>query len=179
MGSTASQPLEVKDRKLTVKLLGNNKNVLSLSFLFVFCTNLFQLSSVLGKENCIQYTNVIIESRFDKKKSVYYSAEVADEPGERARGLMNRNILEKNKGMLFVYNYPSAPQFWMKNTLVSLDILFSDYEGRIMKIFENVPRMSTKKVTAGDGVFFVLEVNSGWYTSMKLILLDLKFFRFF
>ena len=56
---------------------------------------------------------------------------------------------------------PSAPKFWMKNTLVSLDILFSDYEGRIIKIFENVPRMSKKKITAGDGVFFVLEINSG------------------
>ena len=160
MGSTASQPLEVKDRELTVNLLRNNTNVLSLIFLFVFCAHLFHLSSVLAKENCIQYTNVHIESRLGKE-IVSIQAEVADEPGERARGLMNRNILDKNKGMLFVYNYPSAPQFWMKNTLVSLDILFSDYEGRIMKIFENVPRMSTKKVTAGDGVFFVLEVNSG------------------
>ena len=145
-----------------MNLIGNKKNVLCLVlFLFVFCAHLFQLSSVLGKENCIQYTNVIIESRSDKKKSVSIQAEVSDEPGERAIGLMNRNKIDKNKGMLFVYNYPSAPQFWMKNTLVSLDILFSDYEGRIMKIFENVPRMSTKKVTAGDGVFFVLEVNSG------------------
>ena len=145
-----------------MNLLRNNKNVLCLVlFLFVFCANLFQLSSVLGKEKCIQYTNVIIESRSDKKKSVSIQAEVSDEPGERAIGLMNRNKIDKNKGMLFVYNYPSAPQFWMKNTLVSLDILFSDYEGRIIKIFENVPRMSTKRVTAGDGVFFVLEVNSG------------------
>ena len=63
--------------------------------------------------------------------------------------------------MLFVFHYPSAPQFWMKNTLVSLDILFSDHEGRIKKIFENVPKMTEKKVTAGDGVSFVLEINSG------------------
>ena len=129
-----------------MNLLGNNKNVLSLAiFLFVFCAHLFQLSSVLAKENCIQYTNVIIESRLDKKKSVSIQAEVADEPNERALGLMNRKKIDKNKGMLFVYHYPSAPQFWMKNTLVSLDILFSDYEGRIIKIFENVPRMSKKK----------------------------------
>ena len=127
----------------------------------MFCAHLFQFSSVLGKEDCIQYTNVIIESRFDKKKSVSIQAEVADEPNERALGLMNRKKIDKNKGMLFVYHYPSAPQFWMKNTLVSLDILFSDYEGRIIKIFENVPRMSKKKITAGGGGFFVLEVNSG------------------
>ena len=145
-----------------MKLLENNKNVLcSVLFLFVFCAHLFQPSSVLGKENCIQYTTVVIESRFDNKKSISIEAEVADEPGERALGLMNREKIDENKGMLFVYQYSSAPQFWMKNTLVSLDILFSDYEGRIIKIFENVPRMSRKKITAGDGVFFVLEVNSG------------------
>ena len=80
---------------------------------------------------------------------------------ERALGLMNRKKIDKNKGMLFVYHFPSAPQFWMKNTLISLDILFSSYDGRIIKIFENVPKMTEKKVTAGDGVSFVLEINSG------------------
>ncbi len=126
----------------------------------MFCAHLFQFSSVLANENCIKYTNVLIESRLGKE-IVSIEAEVADEPNERALGLMNREKIDENKGMLFVYQYSSAPQFWMKNTLVSLDILFSDYEGRIIKIFENVPRMSKKKITAGGGVFFVLEVNSG------------------
>ena len=126
----------------------------------MFSAHLFQLSSVLANENCIKYTNVLIESRLGKE-TVSIEAEVADEPNERAVGLMNREKIDENKGMLFVYQYSSAPQFWMKNTLVSLDILFSDYEGRIIKIFENVPRMSKKKITAGGGVFFVLEVNSG------------------
>tara|TARA_B100000242_G_scaffold287785_1_gene255123 strand:- start:71 stop:529 length:459 start_codon:yes stop_codon:yes gene_type:complete len=126
----------------------------------MFCVHLFQLSSVQANENCIKYTNVLIESRLGKE-TVSIEAEVADEPNERALGLMNREKIDENKGMLFVYQYSSAPQFWMKNTLVSLDILFSDYEGRIIKIFENVPRMSKKKITAGGGVFFVLEVNSG------------------
>ena len=133
----------------------------------MFCANLFQLSIVLAKENCIQYTNVLIESRLGKE-IVSIQAEVADEPNERAIGLMNRKKIDKNKGMLFGYHYSSAPQFWMKNTLVSLDILFSDYEGRIIKIFENVPRMSKKKITAGGGVFFVLEVNSGMVNNFEI-----------
>ena len=145
-----------------MKLFANNKNVLCLALvLFAFCAHLFQLRIVLAKENCIQYTNVIIESRYDKKKSVTIQAEVADEPDERALGLMNRKKIDKNKGMLFVYHFPSAPKFWMKNTLISLDIIFSSYDGRIIKIFENVPKMTEKKVTAGDGVSFVLEINSG------------------
>ena len=142
--------------------LFKNNNVLFLAlFLFAFCAHLFQLSSLLAKENCIQYTNVILENRLDKKKSVTIQAEVADEPDERALGLMNRKKIDKNKGMLFVYRSPSAPKFWMKNTLIPLDILFSNHDGKIIKIFENVPKMTEKKVTAGDGVSFVLEINSG------------------
>ena len=130
-------------------------------FLFSALGHLFHSSSVFAKENCVLYTNVFIENRFDKRQSVTILAEVADEPDERAIGLMNRTKIGKNKGMLFVYHVPSAPQFWMKNTLISLDILFSSYDGRIIKIFKNVPKMTEKKVTAGDGVSFVLEINSG------------------
>ena len=169
MGCTASQPLKVEDGKLTVNIFGNNNYVRYLViFLFAAVQHLFHSSSVLAKENCIQYTNVLIENRFDKRQSVTIQAEVADEPDERVRGLMNRKEIGKNKGMLFVYNYPSAPQFWMKNTLISLDILFSNYDGRIVKIFENVPSMTEKKVTAGDGVSFVLEINSGVVGEFKI-----------
>ena len=162
MVCTTSQSIKVRDRKLTVNIFGRNKNVqYSVLLLLTAFGHLVNAGMVVAEENCTQYTNVLIENRFHKKQSVTIQAEVADEPDERATGLMNRKIIDKNKGMLFVYHYPSAPQFWMKNTLVSLDIFFTDYEGRIIKIFENVPRMSTKKITAGEGVSFVLEVNSG------------------
>ena len=162
MGYTAPQSLKVKDRKLTVIILGKNKNVwYSLLLLLTAFGHLVNAVNVIAKENCTQYTNVVLENRLDKRQSVTIQAEVADEPDERALGLMNRKKIDKNKGMLFVYHFPSAPQFWMKNTLISLDILFSSYDGRIIKIFENVPKLTEKKVTAGDGVSFVLEINSG------------------
>ena len=162
MGYTTSQSLKVKDRKLTVNIFGKNKNVrYSVLFLLAAFGHLVNASNVFAKENCTQYTNVVIDNGLDKRQSVTIQAEVADEPDERALGLMNRKKIDKNKGMLFVYHFPSAPQFWMKNTLISLDILFSSYDGRIIKIFENVPKLTEKKVTAGDGVSFVLEINSG------------------
>ena len=131
-----------------------------LLFLKIF-EYLFLPTSAFANENCIKYTNVLIENKFDNTQTVTIQAEVADEPGERAKGLMNRKELTKSKGMLFVYYYPSAPQFWMKNTLIPLDILFSDQDGKIIKIFENVPRLSENLITAGEGVSFVLEINSG------------------
>ena len=139
-----------------------NKNVwYSVLFLLTAFGYLVNAVNVIAKENCTQYATVILDNRFDNGQSVTIQAEVADEPDERALGLMNRKKIDKNKGMLFVYHFPSAPQFWMKNTLISLDILFSSYDGRIIKIFENVPKLTEKKVTAGDGVSFVLEINSG------------------
>ena len=149
-------------RKLTLIIFGKNKNVwYSVLFLLTAFGHLVNAVNVIAKENCTQYTTVVLDNWSDKRQSVTIQAEVADDPDERALGLMNRKKIDKNKGMLFVYHFPSAPQFWMKNTLISLDILFSSYDGRIIKIFENVPKLTEKKVTAGDGVSFVLEINSG------------------
>ena len=145
-----------------MNIFGKNKNVrYSVLFLLTAFGQLVHTGIVSAKENCIQYTDVVLVNRFDKRQSVTIQAEVADEPDERALGLMNRKKIDKNKGMLFVYHSPSAPKFWMKNTSISLDIIFSSYDGKIIKIFENVPKMTEKKVTAGDGVSFVLEINSG------------------
>ena len=145
-----------------MNIFEKNKNARYLVLLlFIAFGQLIIADIVAAKENCIKYTNVVLDNKFDKRQKVTIQAEVADEPDERALGLMNRKKIDKNKGMLFVYHHPSAPQFWMKNTLIPLDILFSNYEGSIMKIFENVPSLSKKKVTAGDGVSFVLEINSG------------------
>ena len=162
MGYTTPQSLKVKDRKITVIIFGKNKSVqYSVLIILTAFGHLVGAGIVVAKENCAQYTNVVLDNGLDKRQSVVIKAEVADEPDERALGLMNRKKIDKNKGMLFVYHFPSAPQFWMKNTLISLDILFSSYDGRIIKIFENVPKMTEEKVTAGDGVSFVLEINSG------------------
>jgi len=145
-----------------VNIFGKSKNVqYSVVLLLTAFGHLVDAGIVAAKENCIQYTNVVLDNRLDQRQSVTIQAEVADEPDERATGLMNRKKIDKNKGMLFVYHLPSSPKFWMKNTLISLDILFSSYDGRIIKIFENVPKMTEKEVTAGDGISFVLEINSG------------------
>ena len=64
--------------------------------------------------------------------------EVADTERERNRGLMFRTRLDKDRGMLFVFDEPGQPAFWMKNTYLELDILFLSVDGTIVDLFEEL-----------------------------------------
>ena len=128
---------------------------------FIVLTSENLSASSFEDESCSLYAQLIIENKSAGKDPLIIEAMVADEPGERAVGLMNRTELSENEGMLFVYEKPSAPEFWMKNTLIPLDIIFLDKSGNIVKIFEQVPRLSENKITAGNNVSFVLEINAG------------------
>jgi hypothetical protein len=65
--------------------------------------------------------------------------EVAASERERNRGLMFRSRLPENRGMLFIFEQPGKPAFWMKNTYLSLDILFLSEQGVVVDLFESVP----------------------------------------
>ena len=67
-----------------------------------------------------------------------FTVEIADEPGEWRRGLMERPVLAPDAGMLFIFPKAAPRTFWMMNTLIRLDILFIDTNGRILNIHENV-----------------------------------------
>lgn len=90
-----------------------------------------------------------------------FSVEVADTPAERAKGLMNRASLPRSAGMLFVYEEPGSPAFWMRNTLIPLDMLFVDATGRVTRIHEKAVPHDETPIPGGDGVLVVLEINGG------------------
>lgn len=90
-----------------------------------------------------------------------FQAEIADEADERAMGLMFREELGKNEGMLFIWPEDTTGSFWMKNTLISLDIIFIDAEHQIINIVrEAVPQTTTPRKPAGP-YRFVLEIPGG------------------
>ena len=78
-------------------------------------------------------------SAFDGSKSVKMTVEIADSPEERERGLMNRPRLETDHGMLFVFPVPAIQTFWMKNTLIPLEILFFDANGEFVNAATMAP----------------------------------------
>ncbi len=90
-----------------------------------------------------------------------FSIEVADEPQERSRGLMHVESMPRFSGMLFIYERPQSASFWMRNTLIPLDMLFVDQNGTISKIHENAIPLDETPIFGGDEVSHVLEINGG------------------
>jgi hypothetical protein len=74
-----------------------------------------------------------------------FMAEVARTPQEKGRGLMYRQSLDKDRCMFFLYDEDSPHQIWMKNCLISLDVVWVDAEGRVVDLQENVPPCSPLK----------------------------------
>ena len=90
-----------------------------------------------------------------------FDVTLADTPKKRALGLMHVEHLPKRSGMLFIYPSEAKVAFWMKNTLISLDMLFFDATGKMTGMHANVqPHDLTPKV-GGETVKYVLEINGG------------------
>jgi len=90
-----------------------------------------------------------------------FTVELADDPGERSVGLMNREAMPMSAGMLFVYETPQRAAFWMKNTLIPLDMIFADATGTVTRVHENAVPLDETPIDGGPGVQYVLEINGG------------------
>jgi uncharacterized protein len=90
-------------------------------------------------------------------------AEVALTPEQHQIGLMHRTQMATNEGMLFVFDRPGQQCFWMKNTLIPLQIAFVADDGTVVNLAEMTPK-SLDSHCSTRPVRFVLEMNTGWFT---------------
>lgn len=90
-----------------------------------------------------------------------FTVEVADDAEEIAYGLMDRESMDADKGMLFEFAQPREPAMYMKNTLIPLDMLFISTEGEIEMIARNAVPGSLRTISPGKPVKSVLEINGG------------------
>ncbi len=90
-----------------------------------------------------------------------FTVEVARSAAEQAQGLMFRASLPPDRGMIFPYDPPQAVGFWMKNTLIPLDMIFIRADGTIARIAANTVPHSLEPVGSGEPVSAVLEIRGG------------------
>ena len=142
--------------------------------LFVICGLLFGISSISCSRHTVPRTNQVC---FTVK---CVNVEVVQKEEELHRGLQFRESLGPDSGMLFVFQKSGPYAFWMKDTLIPLDMIWMDYARRIVHIEHNVPPCVADpcpRYPPGHEALYVLEVNAGYAQKLGLQLGDMAEFR--
>ncbi|MFZ3582966.1 DUF192 domain-containing protein [Loktanella sp. DJP18] len=90
-----------------------------------------------------------------------FKVAVADDLAERAQGLMNVPEMPRMSGMLFVYEAPQTASFWMRNTLIPLDMIFASADGTVQTVHAKAIPHDETPILGGDDIKYVLEINGG------------------
>ena len=93
--------------------------------------------------------------------------EVVRTDEQRSRGLMFREKLGRDDGMLFVFDEPAYHSMWMKNTLIPLSVAFVDAQGVILNILDMEPQTLDSHMSAGPSIY-AIETNKGWFAGKKI-----------
>ncbi len=112
-----------------------------------------ELDGAFGKDTLIVEASKFACHRFD----VY----IAATNRQRSRGLMHVRELPPTTGMLFVYRDARVISMWMKNTYISLDMVFAREDGSVTNVAHDTEPLSLRSVTSSEPVKFVLELNAG------------------
>jgi uncharacterized membrane protein (UPF0127 family) len=97
-----------------------------------------------------------------------FAVELALTPEERAQGLMFRESLAEDAGMLFVYESERQVTMWMKNTLIPLDMLFLGRDGTVLSLAERTTPLSEAVIASGVPVKAILELQGGTVARLGL-----------
>lgn len=121
------------------------------------------LLSCMSSDNDQKGLTIIILHAGDEEIPVL--VEIADDPDEQQIGLMHRMSLPEDQGMLFIFSRPQILSFWMKNTLIPLDILFFDSEGKFINVQTMDPCNADpcRTYSSSDLATFALELSAGFY----------------
>lgn len=129
-----------------------------------------------AKAQSLATSPLTIQSR---GKSHAFIVELADNDTQRNIGLMHRNVLADDRGMLFDFQTEQSVRFWMRNTFISLDMIFIRPTGEIVAIAENTVPHSDKPVGPQHPVQAVLEVPGGTSARLGLKTGDIVHHRIF
>lgn len=104
----------------------------------------------------------VIFNKADSSVIKKIDVEVAENDAERQQGLMNRPWMEETQGMIFIFDENKPLSFWMRNTIIPLDIMFVDADFKIVSIAENTQPFSDKGIPSKGNAKYVVEVVAGF-----------------
>src|ERR1044072_4630230 len=94
--------------------------------------------------------------------------EMAETDDERAKGLMDRKSMSDDQGMLFIFQTAEEQSFWMKNTYISLDIIYVGEDKEIVSVRKYAPPLSEESLPSFKKAMYVVEVNAGFCDKYKV-----------
>ena len=135
-------------------------------FIIILCSSfVFPLSTFTANARTLDDLEDLekgtVSIKLNSNESIEFGVLIAESNKDRRQGLMHIEFMEENQGMLFVFNPPRRVSMWMRNTPMSLDILFIDRNGKVINMEENTTPYSTKALSSGGTIRWVLEINSG------------------
>ena len=126
----------------------------------IFLTIVF-VKNLLANQQLPEFKKTVCEITINKKENKKLHLEIADTEKKRSYGLMNREKIMADNGMLFIWNKSEIRNFWMKNTLLNLDLFFINMNGVIVGIYRNARALDQKNINSNEKVTFVLEMKAG------------------
>ena len=129
-----------------------------LTFIGLSCSKEIQAKKVLNFEDVVEL----------QLGDVTFYAQIAVKKHELAQGLMHRDSLKANHGMLFVFDVPTKASFWMKNTQIPLDIAYFDEFGRLIESYQLYPYDETPVTSKSERIKYALEMNQGWFEANQI-----------
>ena len=139
-------------------------NITKLILGFFLITSFLPLSS---NASVIVFEEIVCEIKINKKNKTMFFLDVADTSEKRSYGLMNRESITPNSGMLFIWKNLQKRAFWMKNTNFNLDLFFLDKEGQVIEIYKKAKALSEDIIYSIQKAMFVLELRADEYLIKK------------
>jgi uncharacterized membrane protein (UPF0127 family) len=143
---------------------------------FLIASMLVMLAGVACSQEHPKLETLVIQSKSGKHT---FQVEIAATPVAQEIGLMYREHLEPDHGMLFEMEKERITAFWMKNTLIPLDMLFIAQDGTIKGIHENATPKSLESISSEVPVSGVLEINGGLAKKLGIAVGDRVIHSFF
>jgi uncharacterized protein len=146
--------------------------VLAVAGYFIYTMTQDKPQYKLNTDN-VQKQNQVTEPQFRNQGELSFlntkgkeiakiNIEIADTERKRMQGLMYRKTMDESNGMLFVFPVSELQSFWMKNTVLSLDIMFVNENKEIVKIHKNTKPFSEESLPSLKKAMYVVEVNAGY-----------------